>query len=939
MGFCLFSWGFMSQKKLYLLDGMALVYRAFFAFSQNPRISSKGLNTSAMFGFVNTLLDVLRNQKPTHLACVFDTAEPTERHLVYEQYKAHREEMPEDLSKSLPYIFKILEAFNIPVITFPGYEADDIIGTIALRDGSEDCKVYMMTPDKDFGQLVNEHVFIFKPARMGNAYEIMGVPEVKAKWEIDHIHQVIDILAIWGDASDNIPGIPGMGEKTAKKLIKQYGSLENILDHAHEFKGKQQENLIQYREQALLSKQLATINVAVPIDHILEHYELKDINRDAIQTLFEELEFRQLTKRVLGESNEAEAPAKKAAPAAPDLFSALSETSSDADSTEEQAAAIQYHTISGSEHDYQLIQDAAAIDQVLNLFMQENVFCFDTETTGLDPLTDRVIGLALSAQKGKGFYVPIQSDQDLIKFKPLFEQTNIKIAQNLKFDLQMLRRYGIEVKPPYFDTMLAHYLLEPDKRHGMDELSKQYLQYEPVSIEALIGKKGKGQLTMDQVDVQVLKDYAAEDADVTYQLYEVLKPMIENDQANAVFQTVELPLIPVLADMEHEGIKVDASFLKAYSVELNQEVKAIEQRIYEQAGEVFNIASPLQLGKILFEKLQLDEKAKKTKTGQYQTGEDVLIKLSSKHSIVQDILDFRGLQKLKSTYVDALPELIHPLTHRVHTTFNQAVAATGRLSSTNPNLQNIPIRTARGREVRKAFIARDAEHVILSADYSQIELRVIASMSEDPGMMEAFNQGIDIHTATAAKVFGVPVESVTKEQRYKAKSVNFGLIYGQGAFGLAENLGISRTEAKQIIDQYFEQFPGIRQYMDKAIEGARSNGFVSTLLGRKRYLRDIHSANATVRSFAERNAINAPIQGTAADMIKLAMINIHQQIKSQQLKSKLILQVHDELLLDVHVSELEQVKQLVLTEMQNALPLKVPVVAEYGVGQNWLEAH
>ena len=939
MGFCLFSWGFMSQKKLYLLDGMALVYRAFFAFSQNPRISSKGLNTSAMFGFVNTLLDVLRNQKPTHLACVFDTAEPTERHLVYEQYKAHREEMPEDLSKSLPYIFKILEAFNIPVITFPGYEADDIIGTIALRDGSEDCKVYMMTPDKDFGQLVNEHVFIFKPARMGNAYEIMGVPEVKAKWEIDHIHQVIDILAIWGDASDNIPGIPGMGEKTAKKLIKQYGSLENILDHAHEFKGKQQENLIQYREQALLSKQLATINVAVPIDHILEHYELKDINRDAIQTLFEELEFRQLTKRVLGDSNEAEAPAKKAAPSAPDLFSALSENATDSELTEEQAAAIQYHTISGTEHDYQLIQDAAAIDQVLNLFMQENVFCFDTETTGLDPLTDRVIGLALSAQKGKGFYVPIQSDQDLIKFKPLFEQTSIKIAQNLKFDLQMLRRYGIEVKPPYFDTMLAHYLLEPDKRHGMDELSKQYLQYEPVSIEALIGKKGKGQLTMDQVDVQVLKDYAAEDADVTYQLYEVLKPMIENDQANAVFQTVELPLIPVLADMEHEGIKVDASFLKAYSVELNQEVKAIEQRIYEQAGEVFNIASPLQLGKILFEKLQLDEKAKKTKTGQYQTGEDVLIKLSSKHSIVQDILDFRGLQKLKSTYVDALPELIHPLTHRVHTTFNQAVAATGRLSSTNPNLQNIPIRTARGREVRKAFIARDAEHVILSADYSQIELRVIASMSEDPGMMEAFNQGIDIHTATAAKVFGVPVESVTKEQRYKAKSVNFGLIYGQGAFGLAENLGISRTEAKQIIDQYFEQFPGIRQYMDKAIEGARSNGFVSTLLGRKRYLRDIHSANATVRSFAERNAINAPIQGTAADMIKLAMIKIHQQIKSQQLKSKLILQVHDELLLDVHVSELEQVKQLVLTEMQNALPLKVPVVAEYGVGQNWLEAH
>ena len=937
----------MSQKKLFLLDGMALVYRAFFAFSQNPRISSKGLNTSAMFGFVNTLLDVIRNQNPTHLACVFDTAEPTERHIVYEQYKAHREEMPEDLSKSLPYIFQILEAFNIPVITLPGYEADDIIGTIALRDGAADCQVYMMTPDKDFGQLVNEHVFIFKPARMGNAYEIMGVNEVKAKWEIDHIHQVIDILAIWGDASDNIPGIPGMGEKTAKKLIKQYGSLENILEHTHEFKGKQQENLIQFREQGLLSKQLATINVRVPIDHVLEDYEVKAVDREAIKVLFEELEFRQLTKRVLGEELSESTPKTLAAQAPSnqvDLFNqpaAAAEPSGKGDEAPElvEENHIQYQTIQEVPHQYELVTSPEQKAQLKEQLLHSKVFCFDTETTGLDVMTAEAIGLAFSMEKGKAFYVPVANAEDVLFFKSVFESTAIKVAQNLKYDLQILEQYGVKVQAPFYDTMLAHYLIEPDKRHNMDELSRTYLQYNPVSIETLIGKKGKGQMSMSDVDIEALKEYAAEDADITLQLKTVLDPYLAVQNAGKVFNEIELPLVPVLASMERAGIRIDAAFLQDYSVELGKQIQAIEQKIYEQAGEQFNIASPLQLGKILFDKLKLDEKAKKTKTGQYQTGEDVLLKLSHKSAIVQDILDFRGLQKLKSTYVDALPLLVNETTGRVHTTFNQAVAATGRLSSTNPNLQNIPVRTERGREVRKAFIPANDDFLILSADYSQIELRIIASISGDPGMIEAFNQNLDIHAATAAKVFGVPLEEVSKEQRYKAKSVNFGLIYGQGAFGLAENLGISRTEAKEIIDNYFKQFPGIRTYMDEVIEKARTFGYVETPMGRRRYLRDINSNNATVRSFAERNAINAPIQGAAADMIKMAMINIHKRLQAKAYRSKMLLQVHDELLFDVHKEELEEITAMVKDEMQKAMPLNVPVIAEAGTGKNWLEAH
>jgi DNA polymerase I len=936
----------MSEKKLFLLDGMALIYRAYFAFSKSPRISSKGLNTSAMFGFVNTLLDVIKNQKPTHLACVFDTAAPTERHEVFEAYKAHREEMPEDLSKSIPYIFKIIEAFNIPVITLDGYEADDIIGTIALRDGAPDCKVYMMTPDKDFGQLVNENVFIFKPARLGNEYEIMGVDEVKKKWEIEHIHQVIDILAIWGDAVDNIPGIPGMGEKTAKKLIKEYGSLENILANTDKFKGKQQENLINFAEQGLLSKQLATININVPIDHNLDDYEMKEINREAVKEIFTELEFRQLTKRVLGEELvlPEKAPSRTNPPSTQgDLFAPVNATQSAAsdllfgDAVPEETEI--YARINEVEHHYELITDEAGREKVLEAMLNAKEFCFDTETTGLDALNADALGLAVSIKKGEAYYVKIEKAEDLSFFKSAFEGNNLKIAQNLKYDLQILSRYGIEVKPPYFDTMLAHYLIEPDKRHNMDELSRQYLKYEPISIEELIGKKGKNQLKMSDVDIETVKEYAGEDADITLQLKDHLEPLIKEKNASKVFDEIELPLVPVLADMEREGIRIDSEFLNLYSVEIAKEVVEIEQRIYEQAGEKFNIASPLQLGKILFDKLKLDEKAKKTKTGQYQTGEDILQKLSSKSSIVQDILDFRGLQKLKSTYVDALPALVNPQTGRIHTSFNQAVAATGRLSSTNPNLQNIPIRTERGREVRKAFIPRSEEFVILSADYSQIELRVIASMSEDEGMMQAFHDNIDIHTATASKVFGVAIEEVSKEQRYKAKSVNFGLIYGQGAFGLAENLGISRTEAKEIIDNYFQQFPKIKGYMNQVIDKAKENGYVETLMGRRRYLRDINSANATVRSFAERNAINAPIQGTAADMIKLAMIKVAKRLKSMNSKSKMLLQVHDELLFDVHKSELNELQNIIKEEMQTAMLLKVPIIAESGFGSNWLEAH
>ncbi|MES2617499.1 MAG: DNA polymerase I [Bacteroidota bacterium] len=930
----------MSEKKLFLLDGMALIYRAFFAFSQNPRITSNGLNTSAMFGFANTLLEVIQKEKPTHIAVVFDTAAPTERHIEYEAYKAHREEMPEDLSKSIPYIFRLIEGFRIPVITMDGYEADDIIGTLAQQASKHGFMTYMMTPDKDFAQLVTDTILIHKPARLGNGAETLGVAEVLKKWEIERVDQVIDILGLWGDAVDNIPGVPGVGEKTAKKLIQEYGSMENIIANAANLKGVLKEKFVQFKDQALLSKRLATINVNVPIEIDEQSLLLEEPDFTLLEPLFKELEFKTMAARVLGKSAAGTSTSGSAKPnSQTDLFGESTNSDEEEESQKEQ---VIYNTIENTPHAYHLIETKEQRSDLIQKLLQQNEFCFDTETTGLDAIDARVIGLAFSFKAFEGYYVLVNSqnaDEILSEFQIVFSGNALKVAQNLKYDLQVLSNHNITINGPFFDTMLAHYVLEPDKRHNMDVLSEQYLKYSPVSIETLIGKKGKGQLSMTMVDPLKVKEYAAEDADVTYQLKDKLLPEIDKQNAHSVINSIELPLVPVLAAMEREGVRVDKQFLANYSVELQKEIVETERKIYEMAGVHFNIASPKQLGEVLFEKLKLDDKAKKTKTGQYQTGEDVLMKLAGKSDIVKEIVDFRQLQKLKSTYVDALPQLINPRTGRVHTSFNQAVAATGRLSSTNPNLQNIPIRTERGKEVRKAFIPRDDNHLILSADYSQIELRIVASISEDPNMMDAFINNKDIHLATAAKVYGITESEVTKDQRRNAKSVNFGIIYGQQAFGLSENLGISRSEAKELIDNYYLQYTNIRQYMDTTVAFAKKNGYVETLMGRKRWLRDIHSANATVRNFAERIAINAPIQGSAADMIKLAMINIHKALKEQQFKSKMILQVHDELLFDVEKSEIEALKKLVTEMMANAMPLKVPVVAEAGVGINWLEAH
>jgi DNA polymerase-1 len=930
----------MTEKKLFLLDGMALIYRAFFAFKDYPRITSYGLNTSAMYGFTNTLLEVIQKQKPTHIAVVFDTAAPTERHIEYEAYKAHREEMPEDLRKSIPYIFKLIEGFNIPVITMDGYEADDIIGTLAKKAEQHDFITFMMTPDKDFAQLVSDKIFIHKPARMGNGTETIGVPEVLKKWEIERVEQVIDILGLWGDAVDNIPGVPGVGEKTAKKLIQEYGTMENIIANAANLKGVMKEKFVSHAEQALLSKRLATINVNVPVDLDESTLILEAPNFEVLEPLFKELEFKTLATRVFGKTAaapEGSASAVSNPNAQTDLFGMEV-----GDTNDEEREHVIYNNIENTPHNYQLIETKEQRAELIAELLKQTEFCFDTETTGLDAIDAKVIGLAISYKAGEGYYVLVNSqssDEILAEFKPVFEGPALKIAQNLKYDLQVLSNHKIGLNGPFFDTMLAHYVLEPDKRHNMDVLAEQYLQYSPVSIETLIGKKGKNQLNMAMVDPMKVKEYAAEDADVTYQLKQILGPELVKHEAEYIVNEVELPLVPVLVAIEREGIKIDKQFLANYSVELQKEITEAERKIYEMAGVHFNIASPKQLGEVLFDKLKLDDKAKKTKTGQYQTGEDVLMKLVHKSDIVKEIVDFRQLQKLKSTYVDALPQLINHTTGRVHTSFNQAIAATGRLSSTNPNLQNIPIRTDRGKEVRKAFIPRDSNHMILSADYSQIELRIVASISEDPNMMEAFIANKDIHRATAAKVYGIPESEVTSEQRRNAKSVNFGIIYGQQAFGLSENLGISRGEAKTLIDNYYAEFVNIKKYMDTTIEFARKHGYVETLKGRKRWLRDINSNNATVRNFAERMAINAPIQGTAADMIKLAMIDIHAEMRKRQLKSKMILQVHDELLFDVTLDEIDELKLLVTDLMAKAMPLKVPVLAEAGVGLNWLEAH
>lgn len=930
------------MKKLFLLDGMALIYRAFFALSKVPRLTTYGLNTGAILGFTNTLMEVLKNQNPSHIAVVFDTSAPTNRHIEFEAYKANRQEMPEDLRKSIPYIFKLIEGFNIPIITMDGYEADDIIGTLAKKAEKEGYTVYCMTPDKDFGQLVSENIYILKPARMGNGAEILGVPEILEKWEITDVSQVIDILGLWGDAVDNIPGVPGVGEKTAKKLMQEYGSVEGLIANADKLKGKLKENVINFTEQALLSKRLATILLDVPVN--LEDYDLavEAPNKDILEPLFTDLEFRTLSKRIFGDDAKDAEPGKNNS-AQMDLFS-TSAASVDAPE-EQQSVSTPLANIHNTAHNYILINTEESIRQLIVDLSKQEVIAFDTESTGLDALLADIVGLSFSFEKGTAYYVSIPANRDdaqqiIDLFKPILEDDKIvKVGQNIKYDILLLSRYGIAVKGHLFDTMLAHYLIDPDTRHGMDILAETYLNYVPVSITELIGPKGKNQGNMRDVPVEKVTEYAAEDADITWQLYQTFAPLLNDNNTDKLAQEVEFPLVYVLAEVEKNGVKIDVDTLNAFSKTLEKDIKSLESRIYEKTGVTFNIASPKQLGEVLFDKLQLDPKAKKTKTGQYKTGEDVLLALANKSDIVQDILDFRQYQKLKSTYVDALPTLINPNTGLIHTSYNQAVAATGRLSSTNPNLQNIPIRTEKGREVRKAFIPRDENHVLLSADYSQIELRIMAELSQDENMLEAFQQGHDIHKATAAKVYGVSLEEVTTDQRRNAKAVNFGIIYGQSAFGLSQNLGISRKEAAEIIDQYFNQYQGIKLYMSKAVELAQKNGYVETILKRKRYLRDINSANMTVRGFAERNAINAPIQGSAADMIKIAMINIQKDIIERNLKGLMIMQVHDELVFDVPKDEILTFKEIIAHRMKTAMELRVPLEVEIGEGNNWLEAH
>ncbi len=924
---------------------MALIYRAHFALSKNPRFTSSGLNTSAVMGFANTLMEVLKKEKPSHMAVVFDTQAPTERHIDFAAYKAHRESMPEDLSRALPYVFKLIEGFNIPVITSDGFEADDIIGTLAKKAEQAGFTVFCMTPDKDFAQLVSENIFIYKPSRMGNDMEILGVPEVLAKWEIEHVEQVVDILGLWGDAVDNIPGIPGVGEKTAKLLIKQYGSVENIIANSHELKGKLKENVEQFAEQGLVSKKLAKIILNAPVELDEESLIITEPSRELLEPLFAELEFRTIGRRVFGEEFNVTEVSVTHTSGQMDLFGNASKTIVVQTNMLVDEPIRPSKNISNTPHHYFLADTPEKRAELISLLSAQKAICFDTETTGLDANNAELVGLSFAIKSGEGWYVPVPVNQDecnkiVQEFKPVLENEQIrKIGQNLKYDILILKWYCVEVKGKLFDTMLAHYLIDPDTRHNMDILAENYLQYTPVSISSLIGAKGKAQGSMRDVELEQIKEYAAEDADITLQLKDVFEPMLEQVGASKLATEIENPLIYVLADIESEGVRIDQNALKDFSLSLQIDIAVLEKTIYEKAGLRFNIASPKQLGEVLFDKLQLDPKAKKTKTGQYQTGEDVLIALANKSDIVKDILDFRQMQKLKSTYVDALPLMINPKTGRVHTSYNQAVAATGRLSSNNPNLQNIPIRTERGREVRKAFIPRSENHVILSADYSQIELRLIAEISKDENMMEAFAQGLDIHTATAAKVYGISLEEVDSDKRRNAKAVNFGIIYGQSAFGLSQSLGIPRKEAAEIIEQYFAQYSGIKRYMNDTMNFARENGYVQTIMGRRRYLRDINSANQTVRGFAERNAINAPIQGSAADMIKIAMINIHREMKERKIEAKMTMQVHDELVFDVPLYEVETLKPIIEYGMKHAIKTIVPIVVEIGQGNNWLEAH
>ena len=945
-----------SEKRLFLLDAYALIYRAFFALNKNPRLNSKGVNTSAVMGFLNSLYEILKNEKPTHIGVAFDVAGTAQRQEEYSEYKANREKMPDDLRDAIPYIIRLIEAFNIPIYGVEGYEADDVIGTMSKIAEQQGFITYMMTPDKDFGQLVTDKVLLYKPAKFGEPAQIWGPKEVCERYGIQDPKQLIDILGLWGDAADNIPGIPGIGEKTAAILVGKYGSVENLIAHADELKGKQKENVIEFAEQGLMSKALATINLDVPVEFDEEELRAKEPDLPALMALFEELEFKTFAKRFLDDYKKshdgvpaAETPAPK--PASLDLFSTEAPTPSGEFDLFHQGGEVgdllafsDKDSAKTVQHDYKLVETDAEIKALVELLSKQKQFVFDTETTNIDVYSAELVGLSFAIKAHEAWYLTMPANQQecqqkLELLRPLFEDENImKIGQNLKYDISMLAQYGIAVKGKLFDTMLAHYLLEPEQRHNMDYLAEVYLNYITIPIEDLIGK-GRMQKTMREVPISLVKEYAAEDADITLQLYEKLQPMLKENGVEKLFYEIEMPLVPVLSRMEANGVKIDTENLQQISEEFGSEIHKIEEEIYNLAGMPFNIASPKQLGEILFEKLKIDEKAKKTKTGQYATGEEVLQKLLHKHPIVQKILDYRSLTKLKSTYLDALPALVNPKDGLIHTSYNQAVTATGRLSSNNPNLQNIPVRTEKGREIRRAFVPRSEAFTLLAADYSQIELRIIAHLSQDPAMVADFNLGHDIHAATAAKVFHVPMDQVTKEQRSRAKAVNFGIIYGMSAFGLAERMELSRSEAADIIKKYFEEYAGIKEYMNRSIALAKERGYAETILGRRRYLRDINGSNSVVRGFAERNAINAPIQGSSADMIKIAMIGIHAELQRLKMQSKMILQVHDELVFDAHLDELDALKAIVENKMVNALPLSVPVIVEMNTGSNWLEAH
>ncbi|MCD2258606.1 DNA polymerase I [Psychroserpens luteolus] len=944
------------QKRLFLVDAYALIFRGYYAFIKNPRINSKGEDTSAIMGFMNSLLDVIKRERPDHLAVCFDKGGSADRVEMYEAYKANRDETPEGIKTAVPYIYEILKAMHIPIMVKEGYEADDVIGTLSRQAEKEGYKTYMVTPDKDFAQLVTDNIFMYRPV-FGGGYETWGIPEVQKKFEVESPMQVIDFLGMMGDASDNIPGLPGVGEKTAKKFINQFGSMEGLLANTDQLKGKMKEKVEANGELGLLSKKLATIMLDVPVEFNAKDFELDHPDVEKVKEIFQNLEFRRLTDNFLktfateATAASTEATAQKEAPKAiPKTKSSAGSGQfslfggDDADATET-VSEYTRKTAETTSHFYQSIAPGMATKLFVKNLLNQTSVCFDTETTGLNPLTAELVGIAFSWEAGKGFYVPFPEEkeqaQELIEvLRPFFENEHIeKIGQNLKYDIKVLAKYNIEVKGKLFDTMLAHYLINPDMRHNMDVLAETYLNYTPISITELIGKKGKNQLSMREVPLDKQTEYAVEDADITLQLKEHFEKELGEANTQKLFDEIEVPLLRVLAAMELEGINLDKAFLNSLSEELNNDIATLEKKIYDAAGEEFNIASPKQLGVILFEKMKLVDKPKKTKTGQYSTAEDVLSYLAKDHEIIQNILDFRGLSKLKSTYVDALPLQVDETTGHVHTDYMQTVAATGRLSSNNPNLQNIPIRTERGRQVRKAFVPRDEDHTLLAADYSQIELRIIAALSQEETMIEAFKNGEDIHASTASKVFNVPISEVTREQRGNAKTVNFGIIYGVSAFGLSNQTNLSRSESKELIDTYYATYPKLRAYMSEQVDFARDNGYVQTVLGRRRYLKDINSRNAVVRGAAERNAVNAPIQGSAADIIKIAMIKIHEKLQASDYKSKMLLQVHDELVFDVYKPELEAMKSLIKTEMENAYKLEVPLDVDLDIGDNWLEAH